>query len=211
MKSQHIQKVIEHYTPNVAKNRAGYQILDWSSRDAQFTRFDVLRQEMLRCHLDRDPAILDVGCGIAELHGFLRDNGISTIYTGVEITPAVLREAQRRNPHLTLKLADVFSEPPAFPDNSFDVVYCSGIFNLRQDNSLAFARSGIRRLAALTRHLAIANFLHIRTALKYNICVYFKPDDILTALDGLNINATVKDDYLENDFSIIITKGNTPK
>ena len=177
-------------------------MLDWGTRESQFLRFEILAQQ-IRQWLGREPfRLLDVGCGLAELHGYLQGQGFPVEYTGVDLTPAILNEARRRNPDLDLRALDVFATPQPFPDHSFDVVFCSGVFNLRQNNSLIFAQHGLARLTALASRLAAVNFLHIRTAEHLPECFYFAPEELLDYAKRPDATVTVRDDYLDKDFTI---------
>ena len=198
----HLQTVIEHYTPLVMQDAPGYQVLDWSSRESQFLRFEILALE-IRQYLGKAPfRLLDVGCGLAELYGYHKAQDFPVEYTGVDLTPAILAEARRRNPELDLREVDVFATPQPFPDHSFDVVFCSGVFNLRQDNSLVFAQQGLAKLTALASRLAAVNFLHSRTAEQYSECCYFAPEELLDYAKRADTTVTVRDDYLDKDFTI---------
>ena len=177
-------------------------MLDWSSRESQFLRFEILAQEIRQCLGTASFRLLDVGCGLAELHGYLQGRGLPVEYTGVDLTPAILNEARRRHPDLDLREVDVFATPQPFPDHSFDVVFCSGVFNLRQDNSLLFAQHGLARLTALASRLAAVNFLHTRTIEQYPECCYFAPEELLDCAKRPDTTVTVRDDYLDKDFTI---------
>ncbi len=206
--SKHIQTVIDHYTPLVSEDAPGYWILDWSSQEAQFTRFRILAEEA-RARLGNRPfSLLDVGCGIADLADYLRQQRLPVQYTGVDITPAVLAEARRRHPALDLRNAGVFGDHCPLAPGAVDVTCCSAAFNLRQDNSLDFARHGLRRLALLASRFALANFLHVRTTEKYDQCCYFRPDELTDAVPDVAV--TVRDDYLERDFSILLEHPQSP-
>lgn len=208
MSGKHEKKVEEHYTPNVSRNKKGYVIADWSSMEAQEARFEVLTEEIFRHGLVRGASLLDVGCGMADLWSYLNTRGIAPEYHGVDITPAVLKEAKRRNPGLDLSNGDVFSGKPPYMPGSFDIVFCSGVFNLKQDNSPEFAKRGVIRLAQLSSKLTVVNFLHKRASYKYDMCFYLEPSEILDELENGGWSAVVRDDYLENDFSVIIRSKN---
>jgi len=198
----HLQTVIAHYTPLVKQDAPGYQVLDWSSRESQFLRFEILAHEIRQIPGKTPFRLLDVGCGMAELRGYLSGQNIPVEYVGVDLTPAVLAEARRRNPGLDLRALDVFANPQPFPDHSFDVVFCSGVFNLRQDNSLSFAQQGLARLTALASRLAAVNFLHARTNIQFPECCYFTPEELQDYAKRPDTTVTVRDNYLDNDFTI---------
>ncbi|MBR0459913.1 MAG: class I SAM-dependent methyltransferase [Victivallales bacterium] len=200
---KHLQKVIDHYTPLVSENAPGYRLLDWSSRETQFLRFQMLALELRRQFGKKPFRLLDVGCGVAELAPYLKSLGFQFEYTGVDITPAMLREARRRNPDLDIRELDVFAEQSPLPAGSFEVTFCSGVFNLRQDNSLDFAQRGLHRLGELASTFAMANFLHKRASIQYSACCYFTPEELLPAVVD-QFETIVRDSYLENDFSVLL-------
>jgi hypothetical protein len=169
--------------------------------------------------------LLDAGCGLADLRAYLRQDGFSVdpgpaaphpepgvrqpafpvplAYTGVDITPAILAEARRRQPDAQLLLADLFTEEP-FPPQSVDVVFASGLFNLNLGNNAEFIRSGVPRLFGLASRLLAVNFLHERTPHKYGHCHYTHPDDLLREFGPLAARADVIADYLPNDFTLVL-------
>ena len=169
--------------------------------------------------------LLDAGCGLADLRVYLRQNGFSVdpgpaalhpepgvrqpafpvplAYTGVDITPAILAEAHRRQPDANLLLADLFTEEP-FPPQSVDVVFASGLFNLDLGNNVEFIRGGVPRLFSLASRLLAVNFLHVRTPHKYGHCHYTHPDDLLQEFGPLAARADVIADYLPNDFTLVL-------
>lgn len=65
--------------------------------------------------------ILDVGCGLGYLKGFLDEQGITyKSYLGVDLSKAMVRGAKERFGEF-FAWRDVLSDP--FPENSFDVVF----------------------------------------------------------------------------------------
>ncbi len=206
MPGHRIRSIRRHYEPRVAPSRPSYEILDWSSREAQEARFGVLLR-VLRETFPQPPAprLLDVGCGIADLAGYLEKHRFPVRYVGADIALKVLAEARRRYPGRSLLAADVFAAPP-FPAQVFDACYCSGVFNLDLGNNAAFAVQALPRLLALAGRLAVANFLHQRCTRKYLSCYYFDPDYLVGEMSRLGLRVRVIDDYLENDFTLVLTR-----
>jgi len=207
-----IDRIRAHYEPRVHPGRESYDILDWSSAATQQLRFrvllDVLRGERSRQGRSVGPGsgrprLLDVGCGLTDLCTFLAANGEDVSYSGVDVSPAVLREARRRWPGRALLEGDVFGAAP-FPGKTFDVAFCSGIFNLRLDNNREFARRALPRLLGLVGGCVVANFLHVRTRWKHPHCFYFDPDDVCEPVRGAASGIDVIDDYLDNDFTVVV-------
>jgi SAM-dependent methyltransferase len=201
------RRIRQYYAPRVYPDREGYVILSWSTREAQEQRFQVLL-DVLRENFAEGtcPTLLDVGCGLAELAVFLKNAGCPVCYTGVDLTAKVLQEGQRRHPGLDLHVLDVFAEPCPFPEQSFDVVFASGIFNMELGNNDAFAVSGMLRLAALAKHLAVANFLHIRNEFQHSLCHYYDPNFLLAKLQQAALPVELLEDYLDNDFTLVFKR-----
>ena len=206
MPGNRIQRIRRHYEARVAPQRETYDILDWSSRDSQEVRFAVLLKVLQHSFpAGQEVRLLDVGCGMTDLAAFLDRHRVPGRYIGADITLGVLAEARRRSPQRTLLAADVFTAPP-FAPHAFDVTYCSGVFNLNLDNNNDFALAALPRLLELARTVAVANFLHCRCRRQYEHCHYFDPDALCTAMEQCGLNVTLIDDYLENDFTLVLRR-----
>lgn len=197
------RKIQQYYSRRVFPDWEGYEILSWSSREAQFQRFQVLL-DIMRSYFSGGacPTLLDVGCGLAELAPFLENADFSVSYVGVDLTEEVIGEAAQRHPGLDLRLLDVFADPCPFPEQAFDVVFASGIFNMELGNNQDFAVSGMQRLASLAKHLAVANFLHRRSLLQHSICHFYDPGKLLAQLQLKGVPLQLHENYLDNDFTL---------
>jgi len=204
-----VRRIREHYEPLVHPEWESFRILDWSSREAQVARFrvlaEVLQAPALRAvRVGSAPlSLLDVGCGLTDLCTYLEERAVAARYFGVDITPGILREAHRRWPGRRLFRADMFTAAP-FRPRTFDVAYCSGIFNLDLGNNRQFVRAALPRLMASVRGCVVANFLHSRARCPYAQCFYFEPEEICGYVEGKASGVELIDDYLENDFTVVI-------
>jgi SAM-dependent methyltransferase len=206
MPGDRLHRIRRHYEARVAPHRETYDILDWSSREAQEARFAVLLRVLQQAFpAGQEFRLLDVGCGMADLAAFLERHRAPVRYVGADITLAVLAEARRRNPERRLLAADVFTAPP-FAARTFDVAYCSGVFNLNLGNNDDFALAALPRLLELAGTVAVANFLHCRCRRKYEHCHYFDPEVLRAAMRQRGLRVTVIDDYLENDFTLVFQR-----
>ena len=204
------QRIRYHYEKRVRQDRESYDILDWGSRESQEARFqvllDTLEEGTYRLARDVPLRLLDVGCGLTDLCTYLQAFEFPVHYVGVDITFAILDEARRRWPERMVFQGDVFTDPP-LRERQFDVAYCSGIFNLRLGNNEAFAIGALVKLLPLVRHCVVANFLHERTSRKYAHCHYYNPERIASSVRGEGAAVGVIDDYLENDFTLVVSRG----
>jgi SAM-dependent methyltransferase len=208
-------RIREHYAPRVSDHRPHFDVLDWADRRSQVARFAVLAD-----NVDLDGrSLLDVGCGLGDLLAYLNERGVRPVYTGVDIVPEMVASARKHHPTATFLCTNLFA-----PENSnrphlrghlngdgylfstFEVVFCSGTFNLDLGNASDFLPRAIERLLALTGRTLVFNLLHERTASKYDQCVYHDPADVLAVLAPRGVRARVIDDYLVNDFTVICEK-----
>ena len=65
---KHRERIRRHYEPRLDRETEPYRILDWASPQSQEARFQVLADEVPLA----GKTLLDVGCGLGDLYGFLR-------------------------------------------------------------------------------------------------------------------------------------------
>ncbi len=201
--TSNVERIRQHYTPRVTRDRPNHEILDWGSREGQLARFRVLADAMRREFSGETPRLIDVGCGMTDLADYLDEQNVPVRYVGVDLTLAVIQEALRRSPGRLLVQADVFTQSP-FRPGVFDVAYSSGVFNLRLGNNRQFVLNAVPALLGQVDRLVVVNMLHIRTETKYPHCYYFDPDDIAAQLAPYAASVEVVDNYLANDFTLIL-------
>ncbi|CAN5869424.1 class I SAM-dependent methyltransferase [soil metagenome] len=178
--------------------------LDWRSRASQLKRFEILAEvgELAGCR------VLDVGCGLGDLHDFLAAKQISTDYAGWDIAPAMVEAAKRRLPHAEIRLMDIAAthiEP-----SRFDFVIASGLFSLRTMQPYAYVAETVRRMLELCRRAVAFNSLSARWA-STNATVedgrfVADPARTLDICLELTPNVVLRHDYMPHDFTIYLYK-----
>ena len=190
-----------HYEPRIAPGRENFDVLDWGDAESQQRRFQVL--------VDHVPlagkTLLDVGCGLGDLWGYLKQLSVPVQYTGVDLIERMIAAAREQHADAEFICADLFADdaPEIGP---FDVAFCSGAMNLDLGNNLEFLPRAMRRMLDLASETVVVNLLHVRTPDKYDHCAYYDPADMLTGLADLPCEARIVDDYLPNDFTVICRK-----
>ncbi len=195
------KKIQQHYLPRLANHSESYKILDWASAASQQMRFEILAKNVALA----GRSLLDVGCGVGDLYGFLSDRSIEVDYTGVDILVDMVTEASRRHPTGRFECVDIFSgtTPAGAP---FDAVFCSGTFNLNVGNNHEFLPTAIARLLELTQGTLAFNLLHDSMPGQEKEYAYYDPQKIIELLEGRVSQIRLLDDYLPNDFTIICLK-----
>ena len=117
-----LDSIRNHYELALGSPGDNGQKVGWRNSSAQLARFNCI----FRLLADfQSGTIADVGCGTGDLLGFLRAQGWSGTYSGVDISAAMIQEAAKRFGHDTLAEFALSSSPP-----SADFVVASGIFNV---------------------------------------------------------------------------------
>lgn len=186
-----------------ALRRHGYHpnALFWSSREIQELRFRVLFETS---GLKAGDSLLDVGCGFGDLGDWLARQGCPVDYTGIDLSPELLAEGRRRHPGIHLHEGDIFDFDPS--PQSHDWVLLSGALNSNLDDQGAYARRVIRRMYAACRKGIAFNLLdarHERTANCWDL-QSFVPTDVGALVGRLSPCWKIRDDYLENDFTVVV-------
>lgn len=196
MDDEHVQR---HYEPLIEAGRPGHEVADWADAAAQQLRFKTLAD-----HVDlAGRSLLDVGCGTGDLWAFLLDRKIGVTYLGIDLIEKMVAEARRRHPQAAFECASIF-EAGALEGRQFDVVFASGVFNLDTSDNRQRLPEAVKRLLAPARDTVVFNLLHARTANRYPDCIYWDPAEVATILKRLNCDWHIVDDYLPNDFTIIV-------
>ena len=157
------QDRVQFFQGMLKQHGAVPQALDWGNRPRQEVRFEVL-WSLLR---DQPGAsVLDVGCGLGDLHGYLRSKGWSGRYSGVDIVPEFVSIARERCPGSEVRVVDL-ADPatdhslPAARGLEADFVYASGIFNhaLPTKTELANADLMLAAMFGLCRVAVVCDWL----------------------------------------------------
>ncbi len=98
-----------------------YGALRWSSRRVQQVRFEVLAR-LGELH---GASVLDLGCGLGDLCGYLAEQGIEADITGYDIVPEMVDACRQRYPEARFECRNILLAPPR---RRFDFVLASGVF-----------------------------------------------------------------------------------
>jgi SAM-dependent methyltransferase len=98
--------------------------VDWQSGEAQRARFDAV---LAIGSLD-GATLLDAGCGLGDLYGYLRARGVTIRYAGCDLSSAHVTAARQAYPGTRFVVADVREVLAA---ERFDYVIACGLLHLR--------------------------------------------------------------------------------
>jgi SAM-dependent methyltransferase len=141
-----VEPVRKYYEAKLLQHGATPGGVDWNSDTSQRLRFE----QFERLFADqRDPRIVDYGCGYGALVDYLRGRGRTWDYVGFDVSPAMI-EAARQGHAGDARARFVGDRSELEPG---DLVVASGIFNVRLAVSdaawLAYMLDTIHDLASL--------------------------------------------------------------
>ncbi len=190
-------RISAYYLGRLGLHAETHEALGWESAEAQTARFSVL--------LDATPkerySLIDVGSGLGDLFAFLRRKSEPVDYTGVDILPQMVDRARKRFPEARFECLDVVSDTSW--RETFDVVFASGIFNLRFPDNIAFVTRAARRFREIGNRLCVANFLSDSSPCKEDPYFYYSRDTITSIFSPLFDSVQIIDGYLENDLTVV--------
>jgi SAM-dependent methyltransferase len=178
----------------------GFDALLWSSREGQRIRFAAIARI---CPL-AGMRVLDVGCGQADLLGFLLEHGIVPAhYTGLEMIPASVRAARRRKYDRCEILKADFVRQPEKLRVAADVVIFSGSLNTlsRQE----FYRT-LRAAWSAAGSWLVFNFLSSQTWCGEDWLYWHHRNNVLAFCRSLGGEPRFDEGYLEGDCTVAVRR-----
>ena len=195
------QRIVDRHRDSLTRFGHAPAALYWSSREVQELRFRML------CDIGiaAGDSVLDVGCGFADLKGWIERWRCPVRYTGIDLSPDLLAVAAREYPDARLLRGDIF-DLRAQPE-SYDWVVLSGALSEPLSDEGRYAKAVIARMFQLARKGIAFNLLDARTKLLFSFGLQrFDPADMLAHCRSLTPHCQLHDDYLDNDFTIWMYK-----
>lgn len=187
-----------------ALQRFGYSpnALYWSNREIQELRFQIL----LEIGIPSGSSVLDVGCGFGDLYGFMQRQGIESDYTGIDLSTELIEKGRELYPDASFFSGDLFDLNPA--PQSFDYILLSGALNEPMNDAGEYAKRVIETMYQTCRKGLAFNLLNAddeQIARCWDL-QSFKPEEMLGFCQQLSSDCQLRDDYLNNDFTMLINK-----
>ena len=176
----------------MAEHKDGPKAVSWGGKESQEIRFKVLGE----IGDIAGKSVLDVGCGLGDLYNYLKDRNVG--YTGCDIVPEMVEAARKKYPEA--KFID------KFPNQKFDYVFESGIFNLETENWMIETNSMIYKMFEMANIGIGINFLSSLSLNQKENSHYANPLDVIQFICLLTNKWSLRHDYKQNDFTIYAFK-----
>jgi len=189
LSQSHNQKFYEESIDTYGISAQG---VHWNSEFSQYKRFEILT-EFIREDI-HNSTLIDVGCGMAEYYNYLMDEELKPKdYIGIDCEQKMIDIAAKRYPKVNFILKNVLENELPIAD----YYICSGAMNILEVNEFYLF---ILNCYEKCDKGFVFNFLKKDSYTK----VY--KEEILTLCHKISNNVKSKDNYLDNDFSIFISK-----
>jgi len=192
-------RIANYYQDLVQKYGHDPRACDYGRPQSQEIKFRVLSEAMPL----KGRSVLDVGCGFADFHRFLRDHFGEVRYSGIDVCPAMVEEARRLDPGCAVKLANILDDSIR---ERFDLVTANGIFYLLGDEAWPTMQEIVRRMYAVAEHAVAFNSLSSWAEDKEPGEYYGDPAEVLQFCRTLTPWVVLRHDYHPRDFTIYMYK-----
>jgi len=201
---QDVEETVKYYQELYAQHGHSPKTLGWD-KQKQYLRFSVLMSEFVNLE---SPKILDVGCGFGDLNYYLRDVFSEYSYTGIDITPELIKTARSiyaEEDNIKFILGDFISEDF---DSNFDVIIASGTFNSKfsSGRNKEFIKSAIAKAIDIADEGIAFDFLSDKVDYQYQHTFHSSPEEILSIAYSHSRNLILYNNYMPFEFSVVVFK-----
>lgn len=187
------KQIIDYYSKLVEKydndKRSLGRDRDDSSQHRRFGFFtDIMKN-------DPDSSVLDVGCGLGHLCDFLRAQGWTGKYTGIDITPKMAACAKKRLPNEIILNIDLLYDKF---EEKFDYVACIAALQHKpmfDSNPFDYLKEMVGKLFSLTNKVFVFDVFSNRGDFFEEDHLYVEPAELLNYCYSLTNFLSLKNDY----------------
>jgi trans-aconitate methyltransferase len=150
----------------------------------------------------RGASICDVGCGLGDLVDYLQARFGEVSYTGIDISPSLVRKAAELHPDREFVCMNMAEAP--LP--TADYFLLSGALNFRVHDNEALTQAMLRKMFAAARRGVAANFLSTYVNFQRPHNYHHSPEAVFSFARTLTRWVTLRHDYPLWEFSIYLYK-----
>jgi SAM-dependent methyltransferase len=198
--SEQFYKIVSMYQENFRKHGDSPSAL-MTPKGRSDLRFRALDPFVQRPHVK----VLDYGCGLGYLRDYFQKKAVLVNYTGLDMLPEFI-ETCRKKPGGQASFELLGAHDP-IPGN-YDVVFASGVFNLRSDTDKKRSREYVfRRLQELfsaCSEVLVCDFLSSYVDFTQPDGQHFSPAEIIDfCVNNLSRRFIIRQDLLPYEFTLI--------
>ena len=149
-----------------------------NNRETQYLRFQMLTGHLLNDHAHH--SIEDIGCGVCDLYGYLKDKKLKFTYSGTEIVNEMIELAKTKYPEIVVRNRDILQ---GSAQEKYDFVVLSGTLNMPgnvgAEEWRRFSLSLIESMYRMCNKAIAFNFLTSHRTYSSPGVHYFDPSELL--------------------------------
>lgn len=145
--------------------------------------------------------VLDIGCGFGDLYGYLKSQDISVDYSGWDINPNLIEIAREEHPDGNFSVVDVSKHRP---NESFDFVISSGIFNYQTTKHEEFIHESLSKMMEIANRGIATDFMTSYVDYHQEKIYYAEPEEIFRYCKSLSKRVNLRHDYLPYEFCVYV-------
>lgn len=151
-----------------------------------------------------ESAVLDVGCGFADLYDYLGAHGWRGRYTGIDIVPGLLEMARERHPDLDLRELDILESGAQL--EAHDFVISSGVFNaqLSHGDNRDHIAAALEMMMRLARTAVMIDFLSSHVDFQQPGAWHTDPAWAFDTAKLLTTRVMLRHDYMPFEFALLL-------
>lgn len=188
----------KHYESLYIKHGDSPEAVQWSDKDSQYKRFQILSEVDVKIN-----SVIDIGCGLASYYEYLKNQNQSIKYLGLDFVEAFIKSCtERYKDDSNAKFAQFDLMCDSIP-YGYDYIMLSGVFNNKFENNKEFMFNGIKKMFdACNRGIAF-NAMSTYVDFQDDNLFYSNPLEVFDFCKRfLSKKATLRHDYLVKEFSI---------
>ncbi len=159
---------------------------------------------MLEIGISEGDRILDLGCGLGDLYGYIQSVGLDVQYTGIDINADLVNAARNRFPETEFIVGDIQNENIG----AFDYVVSSSCFNLKlqQEDNYEFVEALLAATYRCARKGVAIDFLTSYVDFRGNPteAFYYEPERVFAIAKKITRRVTLRHDYPLFEFFVYL-------
>ena len=208
MKTKFIDEQLKVYQPAFILHGDSPKGTHQNNKETQHLRFQMLTEHLLNDHTHN--SIEDIGCGICDLYGYLKNKNLEFTYSGTEIVNEMISLAKQKYPEITVTNRDILSEAGR---EKYDFVVLSGTLNMpgniQHEEWMKFCLSLISNMYGMCNKAIAFNFLTTHRTFTDPSLFYFNPSELLDyCIKNLSRFVEIKHNYPLYEGTITVYREN---
>jgi hypothetical protein len=203
-----IDEQLKVYQPEFVKYGDSPRSTRQNNIETQYLRFQILTEHLLSKNVHN--TIEDIGCGICDLYGYLKNKDLEFTYSGTEIVNEMISLAKQKYPGITVRNRDILSEGG---QEKYDFVVLSGTLNMpgniQHEEWMKFCLTLISNMYGMCNKAIAFNFLTTHRTFTDTSLFYFNPAELLDyCINNLSRFVEIKHNYPLYEGTITVYREN---